>query len=85
MSAYLYAPITYVYSAYGWFNEWLTTYVYYKKRQPPKITYIRCFRCHSEDVMNKGGSPDDIKSKYCRECYNKLLQEAMDNLITNLR
>ena len=89
MSSYLYAPIGYVYSVYerssNWFNDWLEIYVYYKKRQPPKITYIRCFRCHSEEVLNKGGSPDDVKSKYCSKCYNDVLEEAVYNLLSSIR
>lgn len=88
MSSYLYAPIGYIYSvcdwSSNWFSDWLAIYVYNSKRQPPKITYIRCFNCHNENVMNKGGHPDDIKSKYCVKCYNELLQEAMHNLISGM-
>lgn len=77
MSSYLYAPIGFIFTVY----DWLAVYIY-KKRQPPKITYIRCFKCHSEDVLNKGGSPHDIKSKYCHKCYQELLHDAMQSILS---
>ena len=76
MSTYLYSPINYLYNTYTWIVDYLRG-----NRQVPKITYIRCFNCHSEDIMNKGGSLNDIKSKYCYDCYNTLLRDAMQKIL----
>ena len=83
----LYSSFDYIYEtyqgAYIWLYEWMNTYVY-GNYQGPKLTYTRCFGCHTADVIDPNTSINNIKSKYCHSCYEKLLRDAMDSIITNM-
>jgi hypothetical protein len=81
---YVYNAIDYIYRSYNYSLDVIgkvMSIVLYKRREPPRITYLRCFSCHTDKVITPMGSPNSLKTKYCQSCYNIVMQKIMDSII----
>lgn len=87
MSSIIYYPIDLVHqiysSTYNFLSDWYSYYVL-RRPQPLRLTYNRCFGCNSQHILDINASLNSIKRNYCYDCYHKIMNRVMNNIIDTI-